>query len=257
MFPAICYIFTLRPTFPSTCLSPDQPGYGQVVSPGSGRRKNRRTYAPPAAAEPQQDWTIISPTTAQPHAANHLSNVSGPSSVYQPRRLLTHAQEYSLPQSNESSVQLHMPYPTQQPTMTSVPPTSYGPGPSRASQPSPSPTARPRYSPYQSPLHISASAVVSPSSRASATFDDGHNIRLAPIREVGDSRSERRNSTVSLPPISTLDGFRQGPCDDSATVLRRLQIPDEQSRRPEVSSYPHTAHHIGHSPTYHQQQHYP
>lgn len=36
-----------RPTFPSTCLSPDQPGYGQVVAT-SGKRKSRRTVQPPA-----------------------------------------------------------------------------------------------------------------------------------------------------------------------------------------------------------------
>ncbi|QRW17947.1 transport protein [Rhizoctonia solani] len=35
------------PTFPSTCLSPDQPGYGQVVAT-SGKRKSRRTVQPPA-----------------------------------------------------------------------------------------------------------------------------------------------------------------------------------------------------------------
>ncbi|CCO28941.1 Transcriptional repressor XBP1 AltName: Full=XhoI site-binding protein 1 [Rhizoctonia solani AG-1 IB] len=34
------------PTFPSTCLSPDQPGYGQVVAT-SGKRKSRRTVQPP------------------------------------------------------------------------------------------------------------------------------------------------------------------------------------------------------------------
>src|ERR1700721_999156 len=29
--------YSRRPTFPSTCLSPDQPGYGQVVANGSTR----------------------------------------------------------------------------------------------------------------------------------------------------------------------------------------------------------------------------
>ncbi|KAF8725243.1 hypothetical protein AX14_008213 [Amanita brunnescens Koide BX004] len=35
------------PTFPTTCLSPDQPGYGQVVNTGPGRRRSRRPATAP------------------------------------------------------------------------------------------------------------------------------------------------------------------------------------------------------------------
>ncbi|KAF8631978.1 hypothetical protein AX15_002090 [Amanita polypyramis BW_CC] len=61
------------PTFPTTCLSPDQPGYGQVVNTGSGRRRSRRPAtapnpspaAPMLLHEPRDNpthpsWTVVS-----------------------------------------------------------------------------------------------------------------------------------------------------------------------------------------------------
>ena len=57
----------LRPTFPSTCLSPDQPGYGQVVASGSGRRRFRKANnASTSVAVPrdsQTNWTIVTPSS--------------------------------------------------------------------------------------------------------------------------------------------------------------------------------------------------
>ena len=35
-----------RPTFPSTCLSPDQPGYGQILGGQQGKRRGRRAAVP-------------------------------------------------------------------------------------------------------------------------------------------------------------------------------------------------------------------
>lgn len=69
------------PTFPSTCLSPDQPGYGQVVA-SSGKRKSRRTVQPPVlpihtsqnaprASAPYQ--LSEAPVYAHPHIPRRIS----------------------------------------------------------------------------------------------------------------------------------------------------------------------------------------
>lgn len=195
---------------------------------------------------------MLPSTAVHRSSVNQFSTASDPSSPYHPRRPSAHTQEFSLQQTNEASIQLHMPYPTQQSAI--IPAAHYGAGTSRAVQPSPSPTTRLRYSPYDSPKHASSPSGLSSTPRSSTVFDEGHNIRLAPIRDTGDGRLERRNSAVSLPSISALDGFRQGPCDDSATVLRRLQIPDDQSLQVELS--PHSRdttlqHGLGRSLTHH------
>jgi hypothetical protein len=58
------------PTFPSTCLSPDQPGYGQVVANGATRRRMRRNNTTAASLGPsknstsQASWTVVTPTSA-------------------------------------------------------------------------------------------------------------------------------------------------------------------------------------------------
>ena len=50
------------PTFPSTCLSPDQPGYGQVVSNPKIRRRGRRSTLPmPIASSSAQASTSAVP----------------------------------------------------------------------------------------------------------------------------------------------------------------------------------------------------
>ena len=227
------------------------------MNPGSSRRRARRTYASHPTAVPQQEWTVVSSVAPPRPSVDHFSNVSGPSSSYQSRRPSIHSQGYILQQANEAPVQLHMPYPTQQQPSHILSPAQYVAGPSRALQPSPSLAAMHRYSPYpiQNPMSISSAPLAPQSSypAAQSNFDEGQNIRLAPIRELADSRSERRSSVVKLPPISTLDGFRQGSCGDSAAVLKRLQTPDDQCLHPELS--PHSrdiAHHQtrGPSPTY-------
>ncbi|CUA70487.1 hypothetical protein RSOLAG22IIIB_08900 [Rhizoctonia solani] len=67
------------PTFPSTCLSPDQPGYGQVVAT-SGKRKSRRTVQPPALPIHNQQnppralpYHHESSMYAQPHIPRRIS----------------------------------------------------------------------------------------------------------------------------------------------------------------------------------------
>lgn len=58
------------PTFPSTCLSPDQPGYGQVVTTGPGRRRTRRhTHSiicpPPKRFSP---YALPTPPSSAPYS---------------------------------------------------------------------------------------------------------------------------------------------------------------------------------------------
>ncbi|KAG8690611.1 hypothetical protein FRC11_010400 [Ceratobasidium sp. 423] len=73
------FLITSRPNFPSTCLSPDQPGYGQVVAT-SGKRKSRRTVQPPALPihNPQNPPRALPyhpepPMYAQPHVPRRIS----------------------------------------------------------------------------------------------------------------------------------------------------------------------------------------
>ncbi|CAK5269957.1 unnamed protein product [Mycena citricolor] len=67
------------PTFPGTCLSPDQPGYGQIVA-NSGRRRARRVVPPPPPREagtvaqlqlhapaPAQDRPAPAPASSSTH----------------------------------------------------------------------------------------------------------------------------------------------------------------------------------------------
>lgn len=125
-----------------------------------------------------------------------------------------------------SPIQLHMPYPTERPVMSPAPSSPYGSRVLRAQPPSPPAIVRTRYSPYQSHVNPTSTPANPPTSHHSsnAPFDNGENIRLAPIRELYGTRVQRRVSTVSLPPISS---FNQGTCDDSATVLQRLRTSDD------------------------------
>jgi hypothetical protein len=87
------------PTFPSTCLSPDQPGYGQIVNSGHGRRRSRRpATAPnpsPTASMILQDplrgdpghpsWAASSPNIPQkgPHLGSpHMTHESQQPSLH-------------------------------------------------------------------------------------------------------------------------------------------------------------------------------
>lgn len=100
-----------------------------------------------------------------------------------------------------------------------------------------------RYVPYPSPLSPrpfgsfgshSSSSVDHRRGSGSSISDD---IRLPPL-VVPDRHSTERRSSVSLPPISALDSQRYRPCDDSAAVLRRLQMLDDDDVRRPSSSLP-------------------
>ncbi|TDL25555.1 DNA-binding domain of Mlu1-box binding protein MBP1 [Rickenella mellea] len=87
------------PTFPSTCLSPDQPGYGQVVTNTSGRRRVRRNVLSTSStkvhprpqqsrSQPAKPGASVSPET--PVQRSHLES-------FAPQRHEQHAESSKHP----------------------------------------------------------------------------------------------------------------------------------------------------------------
>jgi len=193
------------PTFPSTCLSPDQPGYGQVVASAGRRRARRHPQAPlmPMITTHDnrplngQQVSLHQPSLFAPAPPNHL------------------ASQYS---SNIYSMDQH----------SSM---------ERFGQ------ARPpqhRYSPYPAP----ASAMPPPrklsaSSRGSLSLDipalslhDGPRTTPSPIRpaeqiQLPAIQQPDAQPIYALPPISALEDLRGVDTQDSAAVLRRLRSDDD------------------------------
>ncbi|KAF4597065.1 hypothetical protein EYR40_007515 [Pleurotus pulmonarius] len=236
------------PTFPSTCLSPDQPGYGQVVASGTGRRRTRRVNNSATAPvtlprESQSNWTVVTPTTGAsqgiplqpqhqqqyPHAAMTMHSLS--------RR----------PSDPHSRSEGPSSYRGVQPEYYEAP---GPPSPSTNGDNTPSKDRNySRYSPYpgtSSTSHLSRR----PSSSGRSTLhldipalslrDDqrmvednpplGERITLPPIRHHGYSDSSG-GASYSLPPISALEDLRGVHAHDSAAVLRRLMEDDSQDIR--------------------------
>ncbi|KAG9014910.1 hypothetical protein FRB90_005150 [Tulasnella sp. 427] len=67
-----------RPTFPDTCLAPDQPGYGQVI-PSTGRKIKRSNSQAQPLATPRQDQFTATPlpstSSSSPPRSRHRSPV--------------------------------------------------------------------------------------------------------------------------------------------------------------------------------------
>ncbi|CAL1715878.1 unnamed protein product [Somion occarium] len=231
------------PTFPDTCLSPDQPGFGQIVKPGTGKRR-RRHIQPANVADLQHDWNLTPslharPATApsrHPPSAYHAPTQQ-PYSNFQPRR-------YSLSDDTqddptESSIVLQHPYGDQPNSHWRPGTASTSTSSDKYSNVSPSfnhsaPGPGMRYSPYPNPLQArprgNGSTHAQPSTSPSSTspsdysssffhpFMEPEKIVLPPIVPPKDRES------LTLPPISTLDDrARAGICDDSSAVLKRLR----------------------------------
>ncbi|KAF7311832.1 HTH APSES-type domain-containing protein [Mycena indigotica] len=249
------------PTFPSTCLSPDQPGYGQVVASSGARRRARRQQAQSTAGS--------SSTRADSSSEHH-----------------GHGQPLALSMPQLPPVQLH--HPLQQLPLPPHPqpnPHGYGQGsrlhqnhtlhsravsqshsqhswpsprPSAASDwyqdrekererlpgpNSPSPFVSPgaRYSPY--PLSTSSRKLSSPSLWPSGSHSSSarsppltpappspaSNASIASIHIPLQRLPPRTNPSgagYTLPPISAFENIRGGlppPIDDPRTVLKRLR----------------------------------
>jgi hypothetical protein len=230
-FPPLCYRrcanrhYLYRPTFPSTCLSPDQPGYGQVVSTASGRRRSRRNnqvVAPvlPVTRDSQSSWSIpaagpsvhISPLT---HYLPPGQSASLPSIMYRDAPPYSHSQHTNPPLHISSSAS---------PIMRER-------------------SARSRYSPYPASsflpsrkpsIAISDSVSLDiPSISLHDPDNDGRNgkfpgdqIVLPPIQPLAPPR-HINSPSYALPPISALEDLRGISTHDSAAVLKRLKMDDE------------------------------
>ncbi|KAG6888171.1 hypothetical protein C0992_009447 [Termitomyces sp. T32_za158] len=213
------------PTFPSTCLSPDQPGFGQVVASGPNRRRTRRNPQPNTSLNPPREpWTVVTPHdpahTRQPpppqppylHTAFYPSNRDGNSH---------HSYQHSsLPSPHDGSASIDDPA-------------------------SPSSTSRSsvRYSPYNVPYPISRPSlegrkdlsldIPSLSLRdnvlppPSCRISPMEHITLPPIHSPPDL--QHSTSPYALPPISAMEDLRGLHVNDSAAVLRRLKADDPSS----------------------------
>lgn len=206
------------PTFPSTCLSPDQPGYGQVVSTASGRRRSRRNNqvvapAPPVPRDSQTSWAIPAAGPSAP-SAHYLPQGQPASMMYRDPSSYAHPQPTSPPLHISASAS---------PIMRER-------------------SARSRYSPYPPSSLPSRKASVATSDSVSLDIPSislqdmhhdsrdnkfpGDQIVLPPIQPLAPPRHISTTS-YALPPISALEDLRGISTHDSAAVLERLKMDDE------------------------------
>lgn len=228
------------PTFPSTCLSPEQPGFGQVVASGTGRRRTRR--ANPALASTMggpprdtQQWTVVTPATGAPHSPDHAQTPRHQPPPFYPAPPLRY------PGENHTQQVYH------QHSQTNVvqTPTASSPALSQSSSISRDRSSSTRYSPYPGPSgHQQRKS--DQSTRGSLSLDipsltlherppsrltPTERIVLPPIQPPTHLRTTAHTG-YALPPISALEDLRGIYSHDSAAVLRRLQADDSESEQP-------------------------
>ncbi|KAH9918922.1 uncharacterized protein BXZ73DRAFT_11593, partial [Epithele typhae] len=126
---------------------------------------------------------------------------------------------------SDSPVMLHVPYVDQHqhasPTASS-PPTAF---PRRHSPPAADSALR--YSPYPSPLSVSAGRSASAGGRERDAAAVGETIRLPPIQPPR-RRSSDEPGSFQLPPISAMDHPHDARAHEAPlAVLRRLQAADD------------------------------
>ncbi|TFY83328.1 hypothetical protein EWM64_g684 [Hericium alpestre] len=241
------------PTFPSTCLMPDQPGYGQVVNNGNGRRRARRSNAQnpsliggESSSAPQAGWTIISSVPQQ-----DTSGQSGP-----PVSLMVPS---SFPPTAWASQQVPITGYRQSvdPSMASFSASPTDGGADRLSVVREQ-SQRSRFSPYPGPPSSASYAPSfvsgksspismhymppepSASSEAERRQAHGERVTLPPI-QLPSENSVAGRSQFSLPPISTLAGAASTSSNDSRDVLKRLQADDssDEFRPPSEGRWHH------------------
>ncbi|KAF5342209.1 hypothetical protein D9611_001187 [Ephemerocybe angulata] len=228
------------PTFPSTCLSPDQPGYGQVVANSQTRRRARRNTQAAAVTqiprEPHSNWTVVTP--------------GGPANI-----------GLTVPHQRPSQYSRRPSHPS---VGISPDPSEYSSSPQYSHRQIDSPDYHNpnRYAPYSShssPIDRKASVggrgglslEIPPHvlNRPSSAKPQ-ENISLPPIKQPEESERDS-GSPYALPPISALEDLRGVDTQDSAAVLRRLRLDDDYpsslpiqdqhwARRHSVSAQPHS-----------------
>lgn len=190
-----------RPTFPDTCIAPDQPGFGQIISGDVRRRRSRRVAGP--ASGSSHSWSIMSPIDQSLPPRVHLPPLQEKFYVGNPQNL-THPpftpQELPLPRSPNP------PTPTSQPDS-------------------------PRYDPYQSSylsqrpeIHVSRPSDQPYPRRPASTspmISEAQRVTLPPARPSSS------NHAVSLPSVADLVSFNAtGDRDPPKTILERLKHGD-------------------------------
>lgn len=194
------------PTFPSTCLSPDQPGYGQVVA-GHNRRRARRGTQTPAYS-----------STVEPVKWNVVKDTNSDDSRSDSRRVLPVYSPYLSLQEQRCDFNMDV---------DTFPPTLSCPSARRQSRGPP-----PRYSPYPPPSTPSSrpshQLVPLDSLKSSRNSRPIEHFVLPPIRTDRHALSKHLSpSPYALPPISALEDLRGIDVNDSAAVLRRLRSDDD------------------------------
>ncbi|KAL4062175.1 transcription regulator HTH, apses-type DNA-binding domain-containing protein, partial [Scleroderma citrinum] len=213
------------PTFPSTCLTPDQTGYGQIVSTATGRRRPRRNNQLPTPASsngPQSSlssWPSSIPLMPGPSSFRDLNSTSfhSPSDLdAPPSRTDGYAYPpHRLPQHSDSHRSIrYSPYP-----VSTV-------GTARKSSISTSDSVSIDFPSIA--LHDHPSDLYGASSKL-----PGDQIKLPPIQPLAPPLSIS-NPSYALPPISALEDLRGVSSQDSAAVLQRLKMDDD--RRSDVGA---------------------
>ncbi|KAK1219459.1 hypothetical protein PQX77_017831 [Marasmius sp. AFHP31] len=229
------------PTFPSTCLSPDQPGYGQVVASAPGRRRTRRSATQAAtggattagsapATQAQQGWTVLTGPGPQERVPAPYQHYSAQYAHYpeHPHTLSSPSTDISGPlTSRERGNSRFTPYPS----LTNPSPPLSG--------------AKPPSS------HRGSIADV-PMSPLSPRPHSRPEIVLPPIDRDPSAASNVGGSSYALPPISALEDLRGIDAHDSAAVLRRLKSPDHPGDQHHLLGMPaiSASRSGGHSPGY-------
>ncbi|KAF8193324.1 hypothetical protein BJ912DRAFT_960675 [Pholiota molesta] len=193
------------PTFPSTCLAPDQPGYGQVVPTGQGRRRARRSTQTAIMQMPRAPagWTVVTPNNGSPVAHSGAMRESAP---LHPPYILPHPDYEWNPRA---AVERH----------------HYSPVESHVDA---RPSLRPSYSSY--PPTSFRKLAAGPATKTGLSLD----IRSLSMRE--GSSKPTRGTRLFLPPISAMESLRDGGSSDSAAVLRRLRMDDDYPKPAAKSS---------------------
>ncbi|KAG6917851.1 hypothetical protein DXG01_000756 [Tephrocybe rancida] len=219
------------PNFPSTCLSPDQPGYGQVVASGPNRRRARRNTQATATVNPPREahtnWTIVTPhDPANPRQPPPPQSQYLHTAFYPPNRDVHFHHSYQHPPASSPHNRPGSPDDPTSPTSTSRGSVRYSPYTSNTPYPSHrTPLEGRRDLSLDIPsLSLRENGIQSPQSNSRA--QEMQHITLPPIHAPADPGQSR--SPYALPPISAMEDLRGLHANDSAAVLRRLKA-DESS----------------------------
>lgn len=226
------------PTFPSTCLSPDQPGYGQVVSTGTGRRRARRNTQPvapitsAATRERKTSWTVVTGAPGASSSAMPYAQSAGP--LYPSPQMYHSSSPPLYSRAHPPTTWRHSP--TNSSSIASLPQST-----TVSNSPNYRERSHSRYSPYpgqSSTLHRKLSG----SSGGSASLDIptlslherrlgvehrsqiSEPITLPPIQPTSQPRNHFTQPPYTLPPISSLESLQGSHSGSSAEVLRRLKM---------------------------------